>query len=276
LIRFFIFILIIFSKFAWANCPGLAISNLPSVVDLNSNIAPRVNFRVTRQDLTTECEYVIGIDRGSAPNYNRKLFNSPNNTLTFELSKDNTMSNILKDINDANNKNEYISSKFKSSTNTKKLFKNLKFFAELTLATNAPAGDYSDSFIVKLYNKTNGNFTLVDSKSVLFTYNIPSTTNLSVVGTNTPFNALVTSQVANFGVLAQGQTRSFDVVVQTTNGYILSISSENNGKMKHENTSEFIDYIFKVNYSIVSLASTSALKGVFVPTTDRLVVEGIL
>lgn len=252
---FAIFLFIINSPLL-ASCPGLALSNLPNVISLNNNINPQINFRVTRQDLSTECDYKVGFDRGSAPNYARKLYNQ-SNTLDFTLSKDVDLNSILKDVLDGNNASEYLKGKFQSSDNPKKLYKDHHFYAGLTLNPNVPAGTYIDNFLIKLYDDNNGVYSLIESRSIQFYYGMPSQVALSIVNTNAAFDAMDTSQQIDFGTLTQGESQSFDVVIQSSNGYRLEISSANSGSLKHITANQNIQYIFRVNGQIQNLSGSN-------------------
>lgn len=234
-------------------CSGLALSELPTEVNLNSNISPRIDFKVVRSTLNSSCTFRLGIDKGNTVDYNqRKLFNQTDNskTLEFFLSKRNDMSAILKDPLDTNNKREYIQGKFKVANNPKKLFSNKKFFAEVILDPNSQSGIYQDTYYIKLYLVSGSQLIEIESRPIIFTYEVPTNVSLSLVNTNAPYDETDTTQNVDFGTLTEGEVQSFDVVIEATSGYTLSISSDNSGKLKHTTSphaNSTIDYIFRAN-----------------------------
>lgn len=217
---------------------------------------------MVRGTLTSSCRFRVGIDKGNSLDYNqRKLFKQSDATksLEFALSTRNSMNPPIKDPIQATNRREYIRGRFRVSNNPRRLFSDERFFAEVTLGTNDSSGIYRDTYYIKLYQENGTQLVEIESRPIIFTYEVPSNVALSLVNTNAAFNESDTSQTIDFGSLSQGESQSFDVVIEATNGYTLSISSDNNGKLKHK-TSPYpnttVDYTFRAGGQPYTLSTS--------------------
>lgn len=251
----FLLVTFVIGFHAKADCPQAYLSLNSQFVNLQNDISPRIDFYVNRVYSFEGCSYKVGITKGSAPSYQRKLYNG-SSTMNFQLAKNNSMSQVLKDQADWTTSSEYYEGRFRSNRgNSRKRF---RMYAEAELSTNPARGYYYDWFYLNLYEEiSSGSFVLRDSRPILFYYYEPDNIHLSLVESGDPFDQFDTSQLINFGNLYQGQTRGFDIVIQSTNGYNLKISSSNNGKMKHSSANQFVDYTLRVNGAPVNLSSSN-------------------
>ncbi|MBD66861.1 MAG: hypothetical protein CME62_16785 [Halobacteriovoraceae bacterium] len=253
LIKGILILLFIFSHEAQALCGSLNITNSPNSVSLNANINPKIQFNIYRTWSNGNCNYRVGVDRGSSSSYDRKLSNGAY-VLDIDFSKNSSMNTILKDPANANNSNEYIDGRMSNRDTVNQH----DFYTELTLDPNAPSGIYTDTFLIKAYLDFGIFLILSDTRNIQFTYQIPDQVSLSLVNTNAPFNPNDTTQDINFGSLYGGATRKMDVVVQSNSGYKIDITSTNNGKIKHIGHPSTIDYVFKANGQIKDLSASSS------------------
>lgn len=246
---------LIFSAPVSAWCPNFTILNIPSQVNLNNDISPVTNLRVSRTTSFSTCKFSFGFTRGSSSSYNRRIY-SGINSISFSLAKNNSMSRVLMDVNDAYSSNNYFKGRYKANKggNTK----SYNVYAELDLTGNEAPGFYSDQFDIRVYQEF-GPFNLYyGSWPITYTYTIPENIAVSLVDTNAPFDAYDNSQDLSFGSLIEGSQKGFDIVIKSNTGYILNVSSLNNGKLKHQQVSAYIDYLFKVNGQATSLAGSSS------------------
>lgn len=238
-----------------AFCWDLYISNLQSSVTLNSDLSPNVQLKVNRTSYYDDCRYRIGVTKGSAPTYARKLYNGVS-TMDFQITKSNS-NQVLKDKPDWVYNSNRINGRFKSGQGSNQ--KNATLYADLTLSPSLQAGVYSDTYDVKLYQRFFGNYYLYDTKTVTFNYVVADQISISLVNTAAPFNPYDTSQYLNFGNLDQGESLGFDIVMQTTNGYNLKLSSANNGYLKHTVNSSKIKYNLYSHGALLDLANSNTV-----------------
>lgn len=249
-----ILIAMLYSFSLLAACPSIDIQNLVTSYDFQNDLTPRFNFRVTRQDRSEGCNFAIGIDRGGSATYNR-ILSAGANTLNYNLAPNASHNNTLKDVNDRLNDNEIITGSF--GTDSGPLFRNSKFFGRLTLPNNPSSGFYSDTVNVKLYELVGSTYILRQTKPLNLFYNVPDIISLSITERGGGFDPNSTNRVLNFGTLSQGQTQGVDVVIQTSAGYILNVSSLNNGRLKHNQGNYFAGYSLTANSSPINLSNSS-------------------
>jgi spore coat protein U-like protein len=248
-------IALMYSTHLLAWCSNLNLLNIPSQVNLNNDISPVTNFQITRTTHSSSCRYRVGITKGTSSSYNRNLY-SGINSIGFSLAKNNSMSKVLMDIYDANSSSNYFKGRFKANKGSDT--RSHGIYAELDLTGNEAPGFYSDQFDIKVYQEF-GPFNLYyGSWPITYTYSIPENIAVSLVETNAPFDAYDNSQDLSFGTLVQGSQKGFDIVIQSNTGYILNVSSLNNGKLKHQQVNTYIDYLFSVNGQPTSLAGSSS------------------
>lgn len=248
--------LFLFSFQAFAYCPSIDIENLPPSFDFANDLTPRFSFRVTRDDRSESCIFAIGIDKGGAANYNRQL-SGASGILNYNLSPEASINNIFKDVNDRTNNNEIILGEFRSNRGNSS--QNTRFYGQLTLPNNATGGHYTDTVNVKVYELFFGFFYILrQTKPLTLYYQVPEQIALSIVNRGASFDSNSTSRSLNFGSLSAGATRGVDVVIQTSAGYSLNVSSQNNGKMKHSQINSYVDYSLRANGQPVNLDGSSS------------------
>lgn len=133
--------------------------------------------------------------------------------------------------------------------------------ASATSPTVAKAGQYQDTFTVKVYDGNFSSGTVDNSYNVTITINVPIIARLSLVDSGGAFNASDTSQTLNFGSLVTNATLGFDMRAVTNAGYEIKFSSQNDGVMKHTNPSvtTTIPYTASVNGNEQSLVGSASV-----------------
>ena len=251
----FLIILMLFSSNAFSWCWSLYLTDIPSVVNLNDDISPKTTIKSVRGSSYEDCRYRLGVDEGQNSTYNRILRNGAN-TINFSIAKNNSMSRILKDVIDATSSNNYYEHRYRSYRGSSS--KSFKIYSELSPTGNEPPGVYSGTFNFKIYQQIGNFYFFYGQWPITYTYTIADDLKLSIVDTGSPFDEFDNSQDLNFGQLVQNSKQGFDIVIQSNSGYVLDISSQNNGKMKHLSTNSFVDYTFYVNGQPKSLQNSSS------------------
>jgi hypothetical protein len=108
-----------------------------------------------------------------------------------------------------------------------------------------------------------GIFTLADTKTITFRSRVESNVDLSLVDTGGALDTGDTSQTLNFGTLSSGQILSYDTVIRSNSGYILSLQSQRGQKLAHQNyptVAATIPYTLTVGGNAVNLTSGSIIQ----------------
>ena len=240
------------------NCDlTINISNVNLIWSLNLP-TQQITFNIDKEK-NDACNYFVTFSKGGPTNYDRRML-SGSSTLPYQLYKEASLTNILKELPDVTNNDEVITGSFgkgKDQTQSRTYFLQIPF----NLATTPqlkPSGSYNNSIIVRVYEGVLGSGTLNHSDNILIRTVIPEIIQLSLVNTGGAFNSGDTTQAVEFGTLAAGASRGFDMRVLTNAGYQVTFSSQNNGVLKHTsaNVTTVVPYTLKINGAPKSLTSS--------------------
>lgn len=218
---------------AHADCGlSLQVSNISIV--WNQNFSFQAVNLVVRKSKKQECDYSVTFGKGSASNYERRMRNGTNE-LRYQLYKDSSLTQILKEVPDLTSSSDYISGSFPeeaSQAQTVTYYVQIPYDPAGDRRTQ-PSGVYTDNFTVKLYEDKNHNtfHKPEDVANVQISATIPKLLEISLVDSGAGFDASATSRTENFGNLAQGQSRSFDLLVRSNAGYKITFSSRNSSSL---------------------------------------------
>ena len=133
-------------------------------------------------------------------------------------------------------------------------------YAALGNLPSVSAGRYSDIYQVNLYRGFFfGGYRLMDSRALEVFTRVNSSVAIGLVEVNAPFDPNDTYQSLDFGELTQGESQSFDIVVEANGGYALSMSAMYDGKMKHATETSTVDYLTQINGGQISLTGSSSV-----------------
>ncbi len=240
------------------NCRlGLRTSNV-SLVWTPSLATQQIDFTVTKVK-NDSCDYVITFSKGGAGDYNRRMVSGPG-ALNYQLYKESSLTNILKDSSDVTGSGDAITGSFGKGTN---LTQTLTYFLQIpyNLATTPklkPAGTYSDNYVVSVFNgtATDGLSAPDATAAVSLSTSVPRNVQLSLVRTGAGFDPNSTAQSLDFGTLSENAARTFDIRILTNAGFSITFSSQNQGVLQH--TSPGIKTT--IPYSVVVNSTTQNLK----------------
>ena len=240
------FFVLLLSAGADADCNHLALQLQLGSYSFNSGTQQQLNLTVSKTG-SAECSFFITASKGLAiKDYNRKL-SKGTGSIAYQLYTSYPFNFILKDIPEAISSNDVLPGIFNKAGNASMT---LTYWGVLGNAAYQPWGNYQDIVTIKLYQGTvNGNYQLVTSQSMTFSYNEPKAIDLSLVPSGASFDPTQTSMLLNFGTLFQGESRGFDVVMMYNAGYQLSVASTGAGKMLNTASSKLagVPYTLSVN-----------------------------
>lgn len=214
------------------------------------------NFTVFRQHPNDNrcASYVLYFGKGLANNYQRKAYNSSNQTYDYNLHNNINKIGILKDKNDAQTLNDVVVG---STPNSNSTYSGSFFVSIPATGTNPVGGTFTDNVQVQIWRASSVNDqNLEEVENFSITIIIPTLLNISLVDEGGAFNASSTSRVMDFGFLEQNTELRADLMVMSNTPYQIKFSSANNGVLKN-NTSTYA-YELKVSSNIINLASSAS------------------
>lgn len=244
-------LLLFFSLPSWGACENMSISVYPSQVNLNTGHFQKLDVEINKGEGTC-VDYYMTLDNGNASSSLTRSIQALSNFFPVQFYRDSSSTQIFKSELEAS-ASDVISGSISGSTGLSRS----SFFIEMKNNENTliPFGNYSQNFKLKLFEGTFGSALLRDQKNINVTYFQSRIAELSLVTTGSSFTKSSLSQSLDFGQLAEGATRSFDVVMLHNAGFAVSVSSLNGGKLKHESKNSFVDYSFMVDGAPVGISS---------------------
>nr|BDT29779.1 spore coat protein U domain-containing protein [Bacteriovorax sp. HI3] len=233
------------------------------VGDTNPIVSGTVQVSRGQGGNSSNCNnFFLAFTKGWAGNYNRRGYNITTwvGYLYYNFYKNNNATGVLKEPSDISSTNEVI-----FDTLSKGSSKNLNYYFSLSPidASSPPsAGTYYDVVQVQLYSGTYTNIVSYEGYRDLYVYlNVAKFISLSMVDTGGTYDGNQTSKTLDFGELEQGEQLGFDVRIVSNSGYILKVSSSNNGLLKRvggTGVKSQIGYDFYANNSIKTLTSSAS------------------
>ena len=242
---------------AQAACKDLAISSYSqSPVNFNTSTAPSVTVTVTRGS-KKGCDFFLTFDYGDATSFSGRRLDQGSYTIPMDVYKDAARTKVIKKIPDVTSANDVITGTFPDDT-TNPSSLTVTFYPQLGSLSYNRFGTYSETLVGRLYDGSpTGSSSLEDSRSLTFQYTMAKAIDLSLVSTGGAFNVNDTSETLAFGVLAAGQTKTFDIVLKYNAGYRVRVSSVNQGKLKHSSYADLVPYTLTVNSGTVNLSGSN-------------------
>jgi hypothetical protein len=230
-IKILFLLFFIMSSNAMADC-GLEV-DAPvltyGVGDTNPVIPAQVTIERTKSANSSCANYFLAFTYGWSNNYNRRGVNLQNGRLIYyNLYKNANATNVLRGPNDITSNNDIL-----YGTAVKNVPQTLNYYFQLApIDANEPpyAGTYFDNVQVQAYTGTYTNINAYEGLANLYIYiNVSKFTSLSLVDSGGVYDSAQTSKTLDFGELSENEELGFDVRIVSNAGYILKVSSANNG-----------------------------------------------
>lgn len=255
------------SASVWAAC-GLSIAANPISINWDTSFATQgISFTLTKTDAGT-CDYFVGFTKGGAASAATRRAISGANQITYQLYKENALTNVLKDPSDAaiTSSNEVFSGQLPAGVGaqlTLVYYFNVPLSSSITPSI-VKAGTYTDTFTINVYEGADPLVpgpTPVTSANVAVTVTVPEILKMSLVATGAGFDEAGLNRSIDFGMLSAGQTRTFDIRIRTNAGFDVTFSSANNGVLKPvaNPASTGLAYQFYANGVLLNLTNSLAV-----------------
>ena len=243
-----------------------------SVTDTNATASGTVSIERTKDNGTPCSNYFLAFTKGWAGNYNRRGTNLLNGDLIYyNLYKNNNSTGILKEPSDITSPSEtFFGPISKNQTVTQTYYFTL---APISAGTPPRSGTYIDVVQVQAYSGFYTNINGYEGYRDLYVYiNVAKFTSLSLVDKGGAYDPSITSKTLDFGILEADEQLDFDVRIVSNAGYVLKVSSSNNGVLVRSGgsgTSSQIDYDFYANAVKRTLTSSASSPVVIASATGR-------
>ena len=275
----FLILLFLMSASAMADCnfntsaPVLTYG----VGDTNPTIPGQVTIQRTQSNSSSCNNFFLAFTWGWSNNYNRRAMNLSNGQLIYyNLYKNANSTNVLRGPNDITSNNDIL-----HGTIAKNETKTLTYYFTLApINAGQPpfAGTYFDNVQVQAYSGTYNNINGYEGLANLYIYiNVSKFTSLSLVDTGAVYDPAMTSKLLDFGELQENEELGFDVRVVSNAGYILKVSSANNGLLKRTDgtgVKSQINYDFYANGTKRTLTSSASSPVTIASATGRTAAGG--
>lgn len=261
--KLFCFILSLNFSIAFADC-GYEISAPVfnySVADTNPTTPGQVTLSRKKDNGIPCFNFFFAFTKGWAGNYNRRAVNLSNNEmLYYNIYKNSNSTGVLKEPSDITSSNEVI-----AGTINKNQVLNFSYYFTLgpiSASTPPKSGTYVDVVQVQAYSGFTNNINSYEGYRDLNIFiQVSKFTSLSLVDTGDVYDVSKTSKTLDFGELEESELLDFDVRVVSNAGYLLKISSSNNGLLKRidgSGSQSQISYDFYAKNTKKSLSSSAS------------------
>lgn len=191
----------------------------------SSEYPQTVHFKVLSSG--DPCPFFVTFSSGLQGDGNRRA-TAASGTLEYEIYDSVDSRTILKELPAASS-NEVLSGAFAQGQSVQEL----SYAIVVPPLQVRPAGLYTDSFQVTLYQGTPDDFIQHDARTVTLTIPVENVTELSLVGYGASFDPHAKTRDLDFGKLSPGKRMGFDLRVRSNLGYRITLESENAGVMRH-------------------------------------------
>jgi spore coat protein U-like protein len=203
------------------------LKNVPNRVSgtysLDTELIITATFSVRHRGSASEY-FVTFSTGGSGTFYPRQASGPGGGVLAYQIYDTSTTRNILKDLSGNPAPQEVLHGSFPDDN--KWVSEDLSFVVIVPSGQFPPAGTYSDTVSLTLYQGTLGSYTQQAQQTFQVRITMPSVMELSLVPPGAPFSASSTTSTLDFGILEIGKTQAVDVVVRSNQGYSLFMVSQ--------------------------------------------------
>jgi hypothetical protein len=212
---------------------------------------------------TDACTVHLGFTKGQASDYNRYA-NYGSNQAKYQLYQSTAFTTPLEDgldVSDENN--QTIPVTFPAGANVVQI---VTYYVQIQLSNMTvpeykPAGTYTDNYSIEAYDNDIPFSSAETASTVNLTINVSPILEVSLVNTGAPFDPSSSIKSVSLGDLTLPQQADLDLKVKTNQGYKITVSSVNGGKLKNtsSNSNSVVPYTMKLNTAPISVTTTPTL-----------------
>ncbi|HXT12586.1 MAG TPA: hypothetical protein VN873_13565 [Candidatus Angelobacter sp.] len=173
------------------------------------------------------CPFFVSFGGVAQGNFQRQA-SSGNESINYQIYDSLDRRMLLKDLPSAT-ANEVLPGAFGPG----EVIKDLSYVIVVPPEQIKPSGRYTSVIRITLYSGTPDNFIQQDSKTVTFSIMVEEATELSLISSGSAFDPNGKSQAMDFGPLAKGKAKGFDLRIRSNVGYHVILESENGGVLNN-------------------------------------------
>ncbi len=176
-------------------------------------------------------DYFVTFSAGGSGTFDpRQVSSTGGSLLTYQIYDSAVSRNVLKDLSANPTPQEVLRGSFPFDARWNA--QHLSFVVILPPGQFPPAGTYTDTITLTLYQGTLDSYTQKAQRSFQVQITMPSVMELSLVPPGAPFSTGSTASTLDFGILEEGKTRAVDVIVRSNQVYTLSMLSQYGNAMQ--------------------------------------------
>lgn len=236
-------------------CKNLSMTVQTALIDLNINGSPDLQFTVSRnRSANGDCDFFVVLDNGSASTYIARAIRHGGDLYPMQFYTNAARNVVLKSITEATTSADVISGKFIGNSKTDIVS---YYYPVLLPNASIPAGPYLDGFKISLYEGTFASHQLsaTVTNNVNFKYTKGDYVDMSLVKAGDPFALNDTTETLDYGSLTTGESLECDLVLMYNSGYVVSMSSLNNSRIKNTVSANYISYSMTLDGSPITLTN---------------------
>ena len=225
-----------------------------------------VSFDVSGGSDSLGCTYFLTLGGGTSGNTSQRTLALGGKTLNYNAYIDSSDTNLLKDLTTAT-VSQVIVGTFAALSSGATNHHSFAWTITPQQIRNATSSVYSDTATLTLYTGIlNVVWLQVDTKNITFQSRIDSDVDLSLVDSGSAFDITDTLQTVDFGNLASGVAKGFDLVIRSDDGYKVTLQSANKQKLAIQSGTytDKVAYTMTVGGTSVDLTSGAAVSPVAV------------
>ena len=226
---------------------GLSMS-IGSIPDFSAGGSPTIPVTVSRKsgkNGNNTCSFFLVIDNGiTGTSFTSRQLTFGQQPYPVQFFADSGRTNIMRPYAAGLPPANVVIGQFNSPGNADAV---VNFYPTLDTSLYIANGQYAEVFGISLYMGDVNSSTFQQTLNGNFTYTNSKKADLSLVDTGTAFVAADVAQSLDFGQLASGAQKAFDLILQYNSGYSLSISSANANRLFNSSTSTYINYGLTLN-----------------------------
>ena len=209
----------------------------------------------------------IGFGKGNASSYNTRYMELDPIHLDYQLYNSITTRNVLKEFTTSRPQDKMIT--IYVGGKTEDFRERTSFDIEVPSGQIVPSGLYRDQSIsvelwglldfagtgpqTTLTSADQANMILLDSMTFKLHTNTDSAIRAAITERNGAFALDSLPYKINFGTLDPSEIQEADIIVEATSSYSIDVESLRGNRLKHNQVSEYVDYTFKFNNTLVTL-----------------------
>jgi hypothetical protein len=253
-----------------------------TVSDLNPTTANNFTISLVGNNYNPCKDFFFTFSKGAySANYSRLAKRTTSAAyVNYNLYKLVNSTGVLKGPNDAVSINEVI-----EGTLLTHQTQTLTYYFAYTQSASSPplAGTYVDNIRVNSYSGTYPDYRSKEvDKNLQVSITVPKLASLSLVDTGGSYDPTQNMKILDFGELTTNQELGFDIRMVSNAGYLLKVSSSNNGSMNIAGGADInskIAYNFLINNQSINLSTSQSIpvviaSGSGVTTAGGAVVSG--